>query len=395
MMVKRFLQHFKTLFLYICYLLFRMLPIQRNLILFESVQDCSDNSWALYKFLQRRNPAYRFVWLCHKPETLQKHVGEERTRFLLHDFGFESLGDCMAIARAGNIFYTHGITWLVKRRKGQNIVNLWHGIALKAPKDGNNRHKHDAFNVLLCLSDENRRNQALFVGCDEGLILPLGYPRNDLLLNNKGCGKNNPFAPRGFQGKVIVWMPTFRASALQKISEATCDTDTGLPLLGSLESISRFNEFLTQAHVFCIIKIHPLQSQKEVFKQQFSNLLFLTNEELEQKSLQVYEMLGRSDALLTDYSSVFFDYYILDKPVGFILSDMEEYRKSRGEFVVSDPFSVMAGRHIYSEADLKEFVKDVAEGRDKEAQMRHATAQRMLQHHDAGSCERIAQYCKL
>lgn len=393
-MFKRFLHHFKTLFIYICYLLFRMLPIQKNMILFESVQDCSDNSWAMYKFLQKRNPAYRFVWLCHSTETRQKHIAEERTRFIYHHFGFHSLADCMALARAGNIFYTHGITRLFKRRKGQNMVNLWHGIALKAPKGVNKPPKHE-FNAVLCLSEENRQNQARFIKCDERLILPLGYPRNDLLLNNNACGKSNPFAPKDFQGKVIIWMPTFRASVLQVISETTCDTDTGLPLLNTLESISFFNDFLIQTHVFCIIKIHPLQSQKEVFKQQFSNLLFLTNDQLEQKGLQVYEMLGYSDALLTDYSSVFFDYYILDKPIGFILSDMEEYRKSRGEFVVSDPLSVMAGRHIYSEADLKEFVKDVAEERDNEAQMRHATAQRMILHRDANSCERIAQYCKL
>ncbi len=384
----------KYRFFYLCYLFFRFCPVRKKLVLFESLRDCSDNSWAMYLWLKEHRPNYELVWLCHSAETLKRQRTDGKTRFLLHDFHFESWADSRAVAQAGTIFLTHGINSKIRRRKGQNIVNLWHGIALKAPKSGKAQNQMD-FNIVLSLSEENKHNQAVFIGCDEALVKPLGYPRNDLLLKNKGWGKDNLFAPKGWQGKVVVWMPTFRGSVVQQISEAACDTDTGLPLLTTPESIVHFNAFLAKAQIYMIVKIHPLQTGKEVFKQTFSHLLFLTDSMLVAKGVQVYEMLGRSDALLTDYSSVFFDYFILDKPIGFILSDMEEYRKSRGEFVMDNPLDVMAGRHIYSAADLEAFLMDLVAGFDKEADWRRQMAKHVIAHPDEKSCERIANYCQL
>ena len=54
-------------------------------------------------------------------------------------------------------------------------------------------------------------------------------------------------------------------------------------------------------------------------------------------------MLGSSDALITDYSSVYFDYLLLDKPIGFTVDDMELYIKDRG-FIFNNPEEYMPGK---------------------------------------------------
>ena len=59
----------------------------------------------------------------------------------------------------------------------------------------------------------------------------------------------------------------------------------------------------------------------------FSTILILKQADLK---CQLYPLLGNCDYLLTDYSSVWVDYEIMDKPIGFVMDDIEQYRSSRG-----------------------------------------------------------------
>ena len=72
---------------------------------------------------------------------------------------------------------------------------------------------------------------------------------------------------------------------------------------------------------------------------------------LEKEKLQLYELIGISDALISDYSSVAVDYLLLDRPLGYVLADYEIYREKRG-FVFEDPLEYMPGEKIYNACDL-------------------------------------------
>ena len=48
------------------------------------------------------------------------------------------------------------------------------------------------------------------------------------------------------------------------------------------------------------------------------------------ENMDLYEILPHTDMLITDYSSVYFDYLLLNKPIVFINTDLEKYRETRG-----------------------------------------------------------------
>ena len=79
--------------------------------------------------------------------------------------------------------------------------------------------------------------------------------------------------------------------------------------------------------------------------------------------MQLYELVACADALVTDYSSIYFDYLLLDRPIGFTCDDIDAYGGSRG-FVVEDPFALMPGMKLKTYADFRAFAEKAAAGDD-------------------------------
>ena len=77
----------------------------------------------------------------------------------------------------------------------------------------------------------------------------------------------------------------------------------------------------------------------------------------------LYSLLGRADALITDYSSVYFDYLLLDRPIGFAVGDMKDYEGERG-FTVDNPYEYMPGEKFSDGEGMLEFVRSVFSGID-------------------------------
>lgn len=76
-----------------------------------------------------------------------------------------------------------------------------------------------------------------------------------------------------------------------------------------------------------IIKIHHLQKTDVLSKINMSNIIYLEDYDLNLKNIQLYELVGQTDALITDYSSIMFDYMLIDKPIAYFINDLENYKK--------------------------------------------------------------------
>jgi CDP-glycerol glycerophosphotransferase (TagB/SpsB family) len=86
-----------------------------------------------------------------------------------------------------------------------------------------------------------------------------------------------------------------------------------------------------------------------------------SNELLRKGGINLYQLIAETDALITDYSSVAFDYLLLDRPIGYTLDDFDEYTPG---FVVENPLDYMPGKKIWSTEDFLEFMSDMANGND-------------------------------
>ena len=364
--------------------------VDNKLIIFEGQMGRFDeSSWVLYHYLRKKRK-YRFIWMVKNPKQFET---ASDTKFISrYHYTLNIVAD-FYYAKAGYSFYTHTTSSIRYRRQGQKKVFVGHGYAIKGGK-ANGRTGYNNFDFAMAIGKEAIATQALFVGCEESYFLPLGLPRNDLLVRHKGVGIDNPFVKSKNFKKVIIWMPTFRETKSPILSELSCATDTGLPLFDTEDKVNQLNRILNANHIGVILKLHRLQLEKEVFKQKFSNIIIITDDDIEQGNRQLYEIIGYSDALLTDYSSISVDYLLLDKPIGYILSDINYYMIDRG-FTSENPLDLMVGQHIYTIDDFKMFISDILLGKDNFQTRRTLLKQRLHAAPNGDSCKLIEDYFNL
>src|SRR5699024_2389007 len=107
-------------------------------------------------------------------------------------------------------------------------------------------------------------------------------------------------------------------------------------IISNKNDVSELNNILFEEKILLIIKPHPEQNLKyfdDIFTE---HIKVINNDDLLYNNVDLYALLSESDALLTDYSSVYIDYLLLNKPIGFTIDDINNYEKNLG-FSVKDP----------------------------------------------------------
>ena len=114
----------------------------------------------------------------------------------------------------------------------------------------------------------------------------------------------------------------------------------------------------------------------------------MTQAQFEAEGGDLYRLFLSSAALLTDYSSAFFDYLLLDRPIGFTVDDFSAYQSDRG-FVTDNPESLMAGAKLQDFPELLAFLKDICAGIDRYKAKRREINQLVNSHQTGGAAEKI------
>lgn len=185
-------------------------------------------------------------------------------------------------------------------------------------------------------------------------------------------------------------MPTFRQSKYW--TDGSFINTYSINSIKNEDELRILNQFLAKKGILLVVKIHHLQRLNFLDKSVLSNIIYLTDDNLLEIDLQLYELVGCSDALLTDYSSIFFDYLLLDRPIGFFVGDMEEY--SRG-FIMDHPLDYMPGDKIVDNDQLYDFLNRLLENEDKYHKQRKRILDMMDIYQDNQNCKRIAEYLNL
>jgi len=119
-----------------------------------------------------------------------------------------------------------------------------------------------------------------------------------------------------------------------------------------------------------------------------TNFVILYNEELEEKNVQLYQFIGSTDALITDYSSIYYDYLLTGNPIGLTVDDYELYKKDTG-FVYENIFDYIIGEHILNVDDFIKFINNVADGKDILKEKRDEMTKLFHKYPDGNSTERV------
>ncbi|MDI6552899.1 CDP-glycerol glycerophosphotransferase family protein [Leuconostoc falkenbergense] len=240
------------------------------------------------------------------------------------------------------------------KKNDQIYLNTWHGTPLKtmgyAMPDGN----FDSWNVLRnflmtdYLVSPNRHTTEIFLkdyrlqDKYDGKILEIGYPRNDSLSSGQTTTHLRHFLEEQYafsKNKLtLVYAPTWSPSDMYTKPSKVADTYINMYRQLNTALGDQYN-ILMKVHPFVYNRIKRIESIKK----------FVVND-----GIDANELLAEADILVTDFSSIFFDFLNTNKPIVFFNEDAETYKKERGYYF---PLESLPGPFFSKSADLIEYIK--------------------------------------
>lgn len=367
--------------------LMRFLPLQRILV-FESHPDFSDNSLALFTELRRRgvNKRYKMYWIrtFHTDERPGERIAQKVDTIQKEPKTFWE-----ALKRAYILNCCHCIidcnSFIYKRRKKQVRIHLGHGMPIKIDLEYSRKFGDcDKYMVLSEFWKELYRKE---IHVPEHCLCASGYPRNDVLVHRR---ENVAWlaSVRSFR-KVVVWMPTYRQHRLHVDQAMENHYPYGMPAVHNRDQLECLHDLLKRKEVLLLFRPHPVQELSVFEQQEFSHIRIANDGYLDEFGMTLYELLGNSDALITDYSSVYFDYLLTDRPIALTIADIDTYFQYFTP-AFPDYKAYIKGFYVETFEELLAFLAQTAAGEDPCREERMA-AKRMFHSDVEGNCaEQIA-----
>lgn len=222
-----------------------------------------------------------------------------------------------------------------KIKKDVEVIQLWHATGAfktfgfsRIGKKGGPKVKsknHRNYTKAIVSSEDIRIHYAEAFGISEEKVVATGVPRTDIFFDenykNKKLSEIYSKYPMLKDKKVIMFAPTFRGNG-QKT--ATYDFEEF--------DVKRLKEKLGDEYII-ISKLHPFIKEKMYIPKDCKNFIIDLSKERE-----INDLLFVADILITDYSSVCFEYSLLNKPMIFFAYDLEDYIASRDFYYPYETF---------------------------------------------------------
>lgn len=318
---------------------------------------CSPKAVYEYMLHQEEYADYRFIWLFDHPEKYQ-HLMEHPNTIVVKN-GSSQCEKYLHQAKYWIFNFRAYDHWIPK--KSQVYVQCWHGTPLKrlgyditnsdnamnSVKEIREKYRTDAQRFSYILSPCRFVTETFASAWNlkktgkEAAILETGYPRNDFL---NDFSQEDVLRIRENIGlkdetrKIILYAPTWRDNQYDSKKGYVYDNPVDFAYL---------REQLGKDYVI-LFRAHYLVADQFDFEQYKDFVLDVS------KYDDINELYVVSDLLITDYSSVFFDYAILKRPMLFYMYDMEAYRDEMRGFYLD--IHDLPGPIVKTEAELAEAV---------------------------------------
>ena len=355
----------------------------RHYIVFESSPAYADNSRAVFDEMIRRDyhKKFKFIWFVKKPEDVNRQV--EHVEFFLYpaQTRWNKLRQKWILLTAKAFISCNGaLPWF---RQDQYAICLMHGAPMK------DVYSHfglpEKLDEIVSFSSYLMPIESQCIHFPMERTRLLGFPRNDILFTTD-VDAHKLFPDVDFN-KFIYWMPTYRQHENNDLDLSSI----AIPIVYNEQIAQEVNRCAAENGVLIVLKPHPVQDLSRVQAMNLSNLKIISNAFLDQQGILNYALMGKSDALFTDYSSTYYDYLLLDRPIGLCWDDYEEYKKREG-FVVDMDVIMAAGEKLYTAEDLCGFIRRLAKGEDVCAVQRRQVLDMIHDYQDDQSTNRVVDY---
>lgn len=259
------------------------------------------------------------------------------------------------------------------KKKKTKVVQLWHGcgafkkFGYNSKEDipeGYHGNVHKNYSMVTVSGEAAVKpfETAMILGADN-VIKPIGVSFTDRLYDENYiglCKDKFRFEHPDASGKqVILWAPTFRGNAKKKKDEI--NVTPGEAYVNLLAQDDRY---------YVIKSLHPHLHK--------------------QGTMTTGELLCCADLLITDYSSVFFEYLLMDKPIIFFAPDYDVYSAGRGFYL---DYKTLPGVVLTLDTDLRPHVEEALEN-DEYSETRAEYRDRYMSACDGCATKRIVDYIK-
>ena len=282
------------------------------------------NSRYLFEYVKENLPEITPLFVINDPELRNSLSSKYGKQYFIETESIQGIRQALS---AGVWFTSAGLpaygTGLHKKRL---IINLWHGVPLKkiALLDPNLKKAariyfkkifSENYTCILTTSHELIPLMARSFAVSEDKIKVWGQPRNDGIFQKNDCRKilGQLFPDLPEYTKTVLYAPTFR--------------DYGQVQLFPFKDFDQeqLEAFLEEKNMLLFIRTHVAE-QGSAAPYLGKRIRFLGNEQAE----DVTGILNIFDCLITDYSSIYIDYLLTDKPMIFLPYDRQQYLDGRG-----------------------------------------------------------------
>jgi CDP-glycerol glycerophosphotransferase (TagB/SpsB family) len=352
--------------------------LKKNIILIGGHEGkiYGDNSKALYEHLKENyNSEYEVYWVINKDSSVKEQIETKIIRGSVKNYLYflASLG----------LFYTHSASDVAPiihryfKPKGTR-VHLAHGVAgLKKTKYmGKSKQGIEGMaDLFVSVSDFEKNIKVKEFGIKASSIIVTGFPRFDNLYNSLIYNQK--------QENIIIFMPTWREWYKDLSKEEFIKTDffqSIMNLLKNDEIIEILKNNNYQLHLYLHFYFH-----------QFISTLDINNDCVKIVNINedVQQLLLKSQILITDYSSVCWDFFYLNKPTLFFQFDQERYEEERGSYL--DLNRELIGLKSNS---LDQLIKDLnytIQNQEKVVNEYNDLKSKYFKYHDNHNCKRVIE----
>ncbi|MCH8672993.1 bifunctional glycosyltransferase/CDP-glycerol:glycerophosphate glycerophosphotransferase [Staphylococcus lugdunensis] len=332
-------------------------------IVFESFggKNYSDSPKYIYEYMQQHYPQLNYIWVCTRPE--QTVIPGNAIKVQKGSRAYYQ-----AYAKAKYWVSNARLPLYLNKKENQVYIQTWHGTPLKRlandmkvvrmPGTTTANYKKNFYSEASrwdYLVSPNRYSTNIFKTAfwmDEARIWEIGYPRNDVLVTRQNDTDYLNQIKRDLNlpedKKVIMYAPTWRDDEFVKKGQYLFDLKINLANLQ--KQIGDDYVILLRMH-YLITNALDLNGYED-FAIDVSNYN------------DISELYLISDALITDYSSVMFDYGILKRPQFFFAYDIEKYDKGLRGFYM-DYMNDLPGEIITDEFKLAEELKHIDKHKER------------------------------
>lgn len=365
-----------------------------NEILLESHPDLTCNTWPLFQLMIKKslNEKTKITWLVNNPKQYEKKYSYlKNVSFIeIRPLGIiKRIKKYVRCNRARCIITSN--RYVPKYQVGKDQLNIYldHGSPLKDCKEifAKGNFSCDYYISQGPMFTETIKDQ---YNLKSSQVVCLGLPRNDELFSNSNSIKRIYEDITTFE-KVVIWVPTFREHMNKNRVDVDSHFPLGIPILYTKNDVLKLNDILIKKKILLIIKPHPAQDISVLKNFNVSNIRFLYNSDLEKYNIQTNELLAQTDAMIGDYSSIYWDYLLLNRPIGFTLDDYEQYKTQFG-FAFDHPLDVLIGEYIYNHDDLQSFIDHVSKNIDVMKKQRETIKKQAQVEPDNESTKRVYDF---